>query len=253
MRMEEITNIRPAVLPRAGNLLAADHLLGIEIELEGVNNTNAAGRHMSMWQIKEDGSLRDSGREFVLAVPLAGKQLEDAIDQYYHAKGFNSSASWEASHRCGIHIHSDVRDLTTVQYGRLLAFSMLLDDYFFDTYDADWRKGLNFCRSVGQDNRMIMLARRLMTQEDFTTVTIGDASRAKYMSLNLCRVTDIGSVEYRHFPSTLEKPQLLKLCDDIQHIKEYAQLPTFEQGLEEFKRRWDGVTIPTFMLRLLGA
>lgn len=252
MRMQEITGLTPANLAVAGQLLSAYHLLGIEVEMEGVTNSSAAARHMTHWDIKEDGSLRDNGREFVLRRPLSGRNLEEAIAQYYHAKGFASSATWVASHRCGIHIHSDVRDLTTLQYGRLLALSLLLDEYLFDTYNSEWRKSINFCRSVAHDNRMIMLSRNLMTDDRQTNIVIGVPERTKYMSLNLCRVVDLGSIEYRHFTSELTQEQMLAVCDDIQHLKKFAMLDNIRDGYDAFKQRWTEVKVEKFMLKLLG-
>ena len=250
--MQEITGLAPAAFPVAGVVLSANHLLGIEVEMESVTNVAPCARHMTHWDIKEDGSLRDNGREFVLRRPLTGSDLEEAIGQYFHAKSFASSMDWSPSHRCGIHIHSDVRDLTTLQYGRLLALSMMLDDYFFEKFDSEWRKGINFCRGVKYDNRMIMLSKNLMTNERQTNVVLGNAERTKYMSLNLCRVVDLGSIEYRHFTSELTQDQMIKLCDDIQHLKKFAMLENLNLGYEAFKERWPEVVVEKFMLKLFG-
>lgn len=250
--MQDVTGLRPVVIPQEGVVLNHTHLLGIEIEMEGVNNLNGCLRHMTHWTAKEDNSLRNAGREFVLSTPLAGLQLETAIDQYYHAAGYSSSSSWDASHRCGIHIHSDVRDMTTLQYGRLLGLSLLLDNYLFDNYSSSYRRGFNFCRPVDNDNRTIMLSRRLTTNEGHTEVVIGNPDRAKYMSINLCRVVDLGSLEYRHFTSTLTKTQMLSLCQDIQHLKTFAMLPSYTEAMAAFKQRWSGVHTPKYLLKLLG-
>lgn len=250
--MQEITGLAPANLPVAGAVLSANHLLGIEVEMESVTNVTPCSRHMTYWDIKEDGSLRDNGREFVLRRPLTGSNLEDAISQYYHAKSFASSSDWSPSHRCGIHIHSDVRDLTTLQYGRLLALSMMLDDYLFEKYDSEWRKGINFCRGVKYDNRMIMLSKNLMVNERQTNIVLGNADRTKYMSLNLCRVVDLGSIEYRHFTAELTQNQMLSLCNDIQHLKKFAMLDNLRLGYEAFKARWPDVVVEKFMLKLFG-
>ena len=252
MMMQEITGLRPAHLPTQGVHLSATHLLGIEIELEGVQNLASAMRHMTLWHSTDDGSLRDNGREFILAAPLSGRELETAIDQFYHAANFNSSSTWTASHRCGIHIHSDVRDLTTTQYGVLLALSVLIDKHFFLHYDSAWREGINFCRPVHSDNRTIMLAKRLITDDRFSEVAIGAAEYCKYMSLNMCRVNDLGSLEYRHFCSSLSKEQLINLCLDIQHLKEFACLPTPADALAAFRNRWPDIKLKPYQLKLLG-
>ena len=250
--MQDVTGVRPVVIPQEGAVLNHTHLLGIEVEMEGVGNANSCLRHMTLWTRKEDNSLRNSGCEFVLTNPLAGLQLETAIDQYYHAQSYASSASWDASHRCGIHVHSDVRDMTTQQYGRLLGLSILLDDYLFTFYNSSYRKGFNFCRPVENDNRTIMLSRRLSSESSHSEVVIGSPDRAKYMSINLCRVVDLGSLEYRHFTSTLTKPQMLRLCQDIQHLKSFAMLPTYAEALAAFKQRWPDVNTPKYLLKLLG-
>ena len=102
--------------------------VGVEIEVEGLENYGACPFLSNYWIKKKDGSLRNYGAEFVTGmefegryVPIRGDDLivalkdwERWVDHYTLSVGDPP----EVGHRTSNHIHIDVRDLDKEEIGR---------------------------------------------------------------------------------------------------------------------------------------
>ena len=81
------------------------YLFGIEIEVENVH-PNQPAEVLYYWNVTEDGTLRNNGREFITH-PLRLEQIPAALEEFN--KFINPDC--EFTERTSVHIHMNVRDL----------------------------------------------------------------------------------------------------------------------------------------------
>src|SRR3990167_2684205 len=94
--------------------------VGIEVEVENVSYINP-NIPLCFWQITEDGSLRNHGKEFK-TFPIPLQHAHVALEQLF--QGLNPDIDF--SHRTSIHVHMDIRGLTMSQLlGLLLTYTVL--------------------------------------------------------------------------------------------------------------------------------
>src|SRR5512138_879448 len=92
---------------------------GIEVEVEGLEprqRVAAATKLQAVWAIKDDGSLRNNGAEFVSRF-LNPEEVDAAINLLYTTK-----RHWHPSERTGIHIHANMLHLNLAQLYRVLQY-----------------------------------------------------------------------------------------------------------------------------------
>src|SRR5258708_1191940 len=100
-------------------------LVGIEVEVENVMYINP-NIPLAFWQITEDGSLRNNGREFkTLALPL--KYVESALKQL--SEGLNPNVDFSV--RTSVHVHQDVRGMAMSQLIGLLLTYISVESLLF--------------------------------------------------------------------------------------------------------------------------
>ncbi len=115
----------------SSTLLVSDDRVGVEVELENVPlNSRLRSATDTRWEIKEDGSLRNYGVEFVFAEPMFGEDVVNTIRNLPHVfqqLGIRPNIS----ERCSVHVHLDVRDLEYNQLLNLVVTYLLCEPYFF--------------------------------------------------------------------------------------------------------------------------
>jgi hypothetical protein len=191
------------------------HRVGVEIELE---NVRSAMPRSLLWQDKDDGSLRNSGHEYVFRQPLGGRDLLTAlqeVDTYLHDK--NADASW----RCSTHVHLDVRDMTATQIKFLLIAYTIYERLIFRC--SGWHRFKNnFCPSFSfaQGQVMCLSKNWELNGSDFLRTMAN--SWQKYSCLNLIPMKTQGSVEFRMSEAKKSKGLLLRLCNRLLALKELA-------------------------------
>ena len=101
-------------------------LYGIEVEYENYRGT--AHRPSPEWQIKDDGSLRNGGIEYVFRRPLAINSSHTAIDSLWEMA---SSLRLKPSPRTGIHVHVNCLDYSLSQILDILTNYVLMEPFLF--------------------------------------------------------------------------------------------------------------------------
>lgn len=115
--------------------------IGIEVEVEGWKKSPAG---LKFWENREDGSLKNAGREFVssilsgILIDYALYELEDHITK--HKKEFG--IDW--SHRTSIHVHVDLHDMPVSKLKWLIAYYALTEPLWYDLCHPK-RLGNSFC------------------------------------------------------------------------------------------------------------
>ncbi len=148
--------------------------IGIEVEVEGIEEEVPS---MHFWSDKDDGSLRNHGREFV-SKPLSGRYIDYALAEL---EAYLTSHEHEWSHRCSIHVH---QNMSTLRQKHLTGYIMiygLFEDLFYSMVEP-YRAGNSFCYPATN-----------LDPDEFLHIT----DTNKYCGLNLYPLKVYGTVEFR--------------------------------------------------------
>lgn len=187
-------------------------MVGIEIEVENMKK----GVHLeAYWDVKNDGSLRNHGMEFV-SVPLQIKQVQLALDHVYTQ--MNADNAPDFSNRTSVHIHVNCRDLTQDQIFNFVLLYAIFEKHFYQVAGTR-RMNSIFCVPLFRTNQM---------------ETINDViyrmnpNWQKYCGLNLLplfanNVTQgYGTIEFRHLYGTSSQQEILEWINDILCLRKFA-------------------------------
>jgi hypothetical protein len=171
-------------------------LLGIEVELEHVNNLPEEG--LKHWQVTNDESLRNNGKEFVSKIlnysrphyKQALAELQEQIDKF----------NYQASFRCGIHVHVNVGHLTSEDLWNLYVTYLAYENLLFQ-YVANNRNQSIFCVPV-QSTEFPVKLRNKRDAKGIVDARYLNQYTTKYSALNLLPLTQHGTVEFRHLHGT---------------------------------------------------
>ena len=171
---------------------------GIEVEVEHGGLLEAP----QLWTMHTDGSLRNTGREMV-SVPLRPDELEYALAFAREALEMSQCVT---SERCGIHLHMNMQDVTARDIINIQTGYVLVEPYIFKTYAPD-RIDSAFCVPLYlNDHRLMQLMRASVAAHTgrWNTFTDMMGTGSKYQALNTRCLSNMGTIEFRQLPGTLD-------------------------------------------------
>ena len=192
------------------NLPISTKFVGIEVEAENIISSNRGWRRRDLdtslyfWNIDEDGSLRNSGAEFI-SRKLRGSDIKTALGEL--SKALNEQKITPVfSDRTSIHIHSDVRAMDYTHLTNFLSLYMFCEPFLF--YIGGWkRKDNSYCVPFWNDFRKQELLAGMCTcspAEGPEKLITWIDSFNKYDALNLYSISRKGTLEFRHHEGTLD-------------------------------------------------
>lgn len=179
---------------------------GMEVEVENIlamallNNDNLRVG----WSAKDDRSLRN-GVEFI-SHPYSGEDLVWALVSLRMWMDTALRAPPSFSWRTSTHVHLNVRDLTLEELAKLILLYVVFEQSLFSFSDVN-RTASVFCVPIANTPAAWNI-RHFLESGDMQYVC-RDFGWAKYGALNINRIWDIGTVEYRHMSGGLDLPKLL--------------------------------------------
>lgn len=211
--------------------------VGVEIEWEQYHPLE--GHQMEYWNITHDGSLRDSGVEFV-STPLTPDSVRYAFAEMMGHHG--TSFTVASTDRCGVHVHVNVLGLT---YGQFLSLCVLYAgaEPGFMMVAGEQRNDNVFCipwyhtpdqlhsladhHALARRSPYLMPRLRSNAPRDF-----GRPNWNKYQALNLLPMFDQGTIEFRMAP-TWELPRIEVWTNTVLGLRDLAeQFPVPEEAAE---------------------
>lgn len=202
--------------------------VGVEIEVEKVPEDVMP--HLDWWEAKRDGSLRNEGIEFVSSFGMRVGHLSEPLQKL--CKIMNASrasiGTFEFSERTSVHVHLDVRKLGPEEIKSLLLVYTIFEDSLFK-FAGEHRKNNIFCVPV-----------RYLAMSDlcYDGVRWGNFLHnwKKYCALNLLRVTDFGTVEFRHMEGNSNYERIMLWVLLLGSLIDYCRTRPAEAVMEEIKR-----------------
>lgn len=210
--------------------------LGIGIEIEAERYTAAIGKQandldgfLQYWELKPDGSLRNSGIELCSRV-LFGADIPRAL---YVAQPIMEQLDF--NWRAGIHVHTDVSSKSVNDLIAIFELYSVLEPLIF-AWEGNRREQNNFCVPWYSCNTplttFLQLARRASDNKSSASYILSDIqSVGKYTALNVAPITNFGSIEYRHMQSTRDINRILQfvsICSAITRKPETMEAPAGE-------------------------
>lgn len=196
-----------------------DTYMGIEVEVDqdaSTRNTTVFPEdYRPEWTQKLDGSL-SNGYEYVLAAPLAGDALVEAVYKLYEAP-----VRVHRTYTGSTHIHINMMDGTSVDALRTL----LLIGYAFEP--LLYYVGDNTRQWCGYANRLTdapseMLESILGAELSASTFRRSTERAGRYYGMNLDALRKYGTVEFRYFPTATSAEELMKWIKLVQNFKRAA-------------------------------
>lgn len=207
-------------------------LIGIEVEVEDISKFNQS--KASVWSVTSDGSLRNNGHEFI-TVPIPWKAHKTALQDLM--RSINEDCAFSC--RTSIHIHVNVRDLTSTQVKLATHMYLLAEDSLYK-FVGMGRKDNIFCIPV--------LATKAYCNPGTSISTV--ASRwSKYNGFNLAPLANYGTIEFRHMAGRKDLESLSQWIEAIVSIVDQAE----QIKPSEFYSMLSGMTWQQFVDKLAPA
>lgn len=201
--------------------------VGIELELEDTSSSFTTPG----WRAENDGTLRGSGVEFLLANKQPIPTAKRLTRQLLKAVGDNYSVS----HRCSTHIHVDIQGLHGYSKVAMLLGLIVHDDWFFQY--GEGRKKNHFCCPVLRTPAALVGINRAIRTPDWDPktgrqtdglpvmrdVNFLNETNTKYLSINTMPMNTLGTIELRHFAPVTNPVDMDAILDKITSIYEVAK------------------------------
>lgn len=198
-------------------------LVGIEVEVERITRVDP-NTTLMLWQMREDGSLRNNGREFVTP-PIPSFFSYPALHLLFN--GLN--ADHDFSKRTSIHVHVNVRNMTAQEVLATLLIYHSVEPLLFDFVGGNRTNNI-FCVPWTNSD---FLANRMGGKDHWATLANLRNMSEKYSALNILPLETFGTLEFRHMPGTSEVQKIVRWIDMVTAIRLYAVKNGFEKVLTE--------------------
>lgn len=205
---------------------------GIELELERVRY-NEGYTPWKNWSTHDDQSLRDSGVEFVTAIPMGGAMLIKAINEFY-----GNDMTYSAGPRTSTHIHLNMTDTTLAHLRTMLCVIYTIEDALFNVV-GESRKWTGYAMPLSE---MDPVRLRGMLQETDQRTLLGYLSPSRnaerYYGCNTAALARFGTMEFRYFPGGPKQAELESWIDLIHNLKENTKAWSVErfEGIESLSQ-----------------
>lgn len=187
--------------------------VGIEIEEEG----EELPREVPYWTVTGDGSLNESGREYVLTKPAARKDVHDRLSLLKKAH-VDSGSFVEESIRTGVHVHINVQGLNIIQLHNFIVTYLILEEMLV-AFCGPNREGNLFCLRARDAKALVWMVRNSVKDQQFRGYADEDF---RYASINLSSLFKYGSLEFRAMRGTKDFDLIEFWVELLLKIKDYA-------------------------------
>lgn len=159
-----------------------DVLFGVECEIEDIRNIPLSVQHN--WGIHEDGSLRNSGREFVTP-PVRREIAEMMFYQLHRDLGLGPEPFTE---RTSIHVHLNMQNLNVQEVKQIILLYALFEEFFFMPCEISRRDNIH-CVALTDTVLPAYYGHGLGTLH---------GKWHKYTAMNVKPLNEYGTLEFRH-------------------------------------------------------
>lgn len=169
--------------------------IGVEFELESIQDTNASRLQERGISAVPDNSLRNSGVEFITTptgdipsvVDIHKTLLNDSNTVLYKKK------AEACTERCSTHVHVNMTDLEEDTVDNLILLYYLLEPLFYHFVEPHRRHNI-YCVPISWTSLPKHLKR--------LPIPTLHSKWSKYTGFNILPLTELGTIEFRHMEAT---------------------------------------------------
>jgi hypothetical protein len=193
-----------------------DLLMGVELEYEGMRGAADS----VLWSRVSDGSLRNSGIEYVFTDPLYGTGITMALDNMQETL---TQQPPTVTDRCSVHVHMNVSDMDMDQLLSLIILYLIFEKTLVK-YHGGNREDNIFCVPFYKAPQPLDNLYHLFKSggSSISTTQAVFNQFVKYNAFNIGAIMQHGSVEFRHMAGTADMSKVLDWIKIIQHLKRAA-------------------------------
>lgn len=159
---------------------------GLECEIEAIKTP----KHFGIFQCKEDGSLRNHGFEFVSQPAERDLLVKEFTDLHKWLKFYPNEDPY--SSRTSTHVHVNCLCLTEAQARDFVLYGALFEELLFAMVKPERRDNIH-CVPL-TETHLPSIYRQTLSQLV--------QQWSKYTAINLKRLPDLGTIEFRHMHGT---------------------------------------------------
>lgn len=219
--------------------------IGIEVEVEQFPNAIIPMDVTVKWELKNDGSLRNNGKEFITRFGCRVWSSFDSLDTLFnYFQAIRQDVEFNAlefNERTSIHVHFDIRNMTLEEIKSLLVLYVIFEDSLF-RFAGEHRKHNVFCVPV----RYIA-----MSELGQLVMTVMERWK-KYSALNFSRAFDIGTVEFRQMEGNDNVERIKTWIMILSHLMNYCRSTPYKHIEEEVRKLKYISHYQEFMGRVFG-
>lgn len=186
-----------------------DVYVGIEIEVENI--AAAFNDPYGVWSYRADGSLRNSGVEWV-SVPLKGPEIVAGLVDFFERIPHN----YHFSPRTSIHFHFDVRDKTLDQLKSIVLTYLAVEPLLYKFVGGDRDKNV-FCVPLWETylvNDLSSFIEKRLIRESM--------QETRYAGLNLDAIRKFGTIEFRQLGGTDDLNKILTWINLLMRVYQFG-------------------------------
>lgn len=185
-------------------------VFGLECEVERVVN---GGKNTPYFRCVQDGSLRHNGFEYTSLIPNERNQVMTAFKSLYEKDLKLSDKEDPFSERTSTHVHMNVSSMEVDHTKQLILLYALFEEFFFSLVKPCRRDNIH-CVPLTETHLPAKYSGNLLDMVK---------SWSKYTALNLGRMHDLGTVEFRHLHGTKDPEELETWLHVLENLWKLSQ------------------------------
>lgn len=203
--LESVDVYTPTKLPDASDIwvIKSDEVVGIEVEVENQAHRRASNQ---VWTRTDDGSLRNSGVEYI-SRPIKACHAPAALKHLFIG---DFDEEYCFSPRTSVHVHLNMQDVSKEKVVDLIMIYSLFERCLFRFVGRSRWKNI-YCTPITETGLLFNLGSRGLS-----------CPWEKYTGLNILPLQSHGTVEFRHMHGTNDTKKLCVWIDMITRLKAYV-------------------------------
>jgi hypothetical protein len=197
---------------------------GIEVELEG---TGPLGTPVRGWQVHEEGSLRApggvgrGGAEYVTGGAIKMADVIPAVQTLQDSLRAEGIVIDDDAHRTSTHIHLNAQNVPIIDMLGILTVFTAIEPLFLYLCGQK-RDGNSFCAPAFETGDLVAWLNDFCKAVERWAGGVNRIEvyqRGKYASLSTFRLHDLGTLEFRCFPHSVDPQEIHKWCTWLQNLR----------------------------------
>lgn len=182
----------------------------IEIEREELDLKKGCG-----WKGVHDGSLRE-GIEYIFDGPKTGDEVHQLLAEYTKVSHHLNDSHMNC--RTSIHIHVNVREMTAPEVRLMVLAYVTMERVLFSYIDSPFRNNNIYCVRLQEMSVWLSNFGRRITYNRLDGLLTD-----KYTALNTGRLMDLGTVEFRLFPTVNDGDKIMEWINLCLCLREFGK------------------------------